>query len=1250
MRIAVDLQACQTAGSRNRGIGRYSMALIQAMARQAKGHDLRIVLNAAFADTIEPIRHALDGLVSPENIVTFHLPGHGVAYHQENTWQRLAAERMRQSFLESLAPDIVHVSSLFEGLGDDAVTSAAPFSHRFGSAVTLYDLIPLLHEETYLANPLTRSWYYDKLETLKKAELLLAISGHSRQEAIDALSLPEDHVVNISSAVDPIYRPLPLSAEDTASLKNRYGLTKPFLMYTGGIDYRKNIEGLIEAFSLLPGTLRERYQLAIVCKVSDDDRQRLGALARRHHLAGTDVVFTGYVSDEDLVGLYNITSLFVFPSLHEGFGLPALEAMACGAPVISSNTSSLPEVIGRTDALFDPSSVQAIATKMASTLSDDAYLAGLREHGLQQARLFSWDASAKRALEAFEHLHARRSDEARIVVPTQAARPRLAYVSPLPSEQSGIANYSAELLPQLAMHYDIDVIVDQPAVDDAWINATLPIRSPDWFEEHAEQYERVVYHIGNSALHKHMFAMLARHPGVVVLHDFFLGGLFNHLDAHGYLPGTFLHTLYESHGYHALIDCIKTGPGAASWKYPCNKSVLDNALGIIVHSDFSLRLAQTWYGDDSAANWRLIPHLRVLPENAERNAARKSLGLTDDDFLVCSFGLLGPTKLNDRLLRAWLQSPLAQSKRCHLVFVGQNNGGEYGMAFTSALSASGCRDRIKVTGYASQELYCHYLAAADAAVQLRANSRGETSGTILDCLAHEIPTIINAHGSSSDLPGDVLIKLPDEFADTELRDALAQLWSDTSLRQQLAQRAVQYVRQAHDPVHVGTQYRDAIENFARHSPLGGYQRLIRSLATIETDAKPSEQDLLSAAAGIALNQRPTPPRQILVDISELVQQDAKSGIQRVVHNILNTLLTAPPDGYRVEPVYVDGNHYVYARNFILASIGVQEREPWFALEDAPIEVRRSDIFLGLDLSPEIVPRNRHLFTDLRNQGVKVHFIVYDLLPALHPELFAEGVQPNFVRWLETVATLADGLVCISRSVADELLDWLATSSVQRLSPLQIGYFHLGADIAEHDPAPNHHAVADLLPAQANAHPAFLMVGTLEPRKGHAKVLSAFETLWAQGVQANLVIVGKQGWMVEQLVAKLSAHPEKNKRLFWFESASDALLLQLYQNSAALLAPSEGEGFGLPLIEAARHHLPIIASDLPVFREVAGEHALYFSNSSTDNLVEALQHWLMLNAEGNAPASAGMPWLTWAQSAEQLLNVVDRQNWYRTAGT
>ncbi len=161
-----------------------------------------------------------------------------------------------------------------------------------------------------------------------------------------------------------------------------------------------------------------------------------------------------------------------------------------------------------------------------------------------------------------------------------------------------------------------------------------------------------------------------------------------------------------------------------------------------------------------------------------------------------------------------------------------------------------------------------------------------------------------------------------------------------------------------------------------------------------------------------------------------------------------------------------------------------------------------------------------------------------------------------------------------------------------------------------------------------------------------QTLAAFEQLWKMGRDVNLVIVGRHGWHMEAFVERLKGHPELGQRLHWPSDVSDEYLDQIYATSTCLLAPSEGEGFGLPLIEAARHGLSILARDLSVFREVAGVHASYFSGLESTALAISVQDWLGLKAKGQVPQSTNMPRQTWAQSTAQLMKVLLGGHWYK----
>ena len=1228
MRIVIDMQGAQ-ASNRQRGIGRYTLSLAQAIARERGGHEVVLVLNGQFPDTIEPIRAAFQSLLPKSGIVVWSCPCPVNQLNGDHDVRRKSAELIREAYLSSLAPDVILVTSLFEGLVDDAVTSVRSFERSPLTAVVLYDLIPLIHRSTYLQNPVVDRWYQGKLKHLQQADLLLSISDSSGQEALDHLGMPRSAVVNISTAADAHFHPEARPDSERQRIRAVYGLPCPFVMYTGGIDPRKNIEGLIRAFARLPHALRAQHQLAIVCSIQPVDRERLQALASEEGLQGDAMVMTGYVPEEDLVTLYQLCKVFVFPSWHEGFGLPALEAMQCGRPVIASSTSSLPEVIGREDALFDPFDDAAIAARLERVLTDDDFRAQLEMHGPVQARKFSWSVTARRAIAAMEAMHAGR--ELAPALPKR--RPRLAYISPLPPEKSGISDYSAEILPALSQHYELEVVVAQEDVTDPWIKAHCPVRDVAYFKAHAAQYERVVYHFGNSSFHQHMFDLLEEHQGVVVLHDFFLSGIVAHMDVRGLNPQGWARALYRAHGYKAVSERFHARDTAdVVWAYPCNLEVLQRALGVIVHSSYSRRLAQAWYGRAADAGWVVVPHLRVPVEKVDRNGARKRLGLDARDFVICSFGLLGPSKLNDRLLAGWLSSRLAGDARCRLVFVGQNHAGDYGLELEKSIRKSECPDRILITGWADAADYRDWLAAADVAVQLRTRSRGETSGTVLDCMNYSLATIVNAHGSMADLPGDAVVILPDQFEDAALTQALEALWQEPARRTALGARAREIIEMHHQPEACVAQYAHAIERY--YQPAApDVPGLLAAIA--QTSPRLSASEWPAVAGAIATNHAPSPrAKRLFVDISELVQRDARSGIQRVVRNILREWLVAPPSGYQVEPVYAvaDQPGYRCASRFVCGFMDMPQ--DWAV--DEWIDAYPGDVFLGLDLQPLIVPAQADVLLDLKNRGIGVYFVVYDLLPLLMPQAFPPEGQALFQRWLDTV-TRFDGVACISNAVAGALTDWLAAHPPAAPHPFHVDWFHLGAEIQPHAASgagePQGDAKAFL--PQLGSGPSFLMVGTIEPRKGHAQTLAAFESLWREGLDVQLVLVGKQGWMVEVLVDQLRRHPERGRRLHWLETIGDEALDQLYGKASCLIAASEGEGFGLPLIEAAQHHLPILARDLPVFREVAGDHAAYFSGAGPEDLAGSVRTWLQLYQRGLQPRSNQMGWLTWRQSADAL---------------
>jgi Glycosyltransferase len=1245
MRLVIDMQGAQTA-SRFRGIGRYTLALTQEIARQRGEHEILLALNAAYSDTIEPIRAAFADLLPPDAIKVYEVPGSVDGRDAANDARRKVAEGMVEAFFASLQPDVIFIPSLFEEFGGEAVTSVHALHSTIPTAVTLHDLIPLIHRDVYLRDPAMLRWYYNKIDHLRRADLLLAVSDASGREGIQYLNMPENRVVTVANACDDHFHPISLNETERSYLATTYGIDRPFIMGTGDTDFRKNIDGLLRAFASLTTNLRNTYALVLVGHGVFHQKGHFLTLARLAGLQENQIIFTGYISDTDLALLYNACTLLVFPSWHEGFGLPVLEAMACGTAVIAANSSSLPEVVGRQDVLFAPRDDDAMAAKMTEVLQNPALRQELERHGLEQAKKFSWSISASRAWATLSHLQAAQSAQKGAVLLPAVRRPKLAFVSPLPPEETGIADYSAKLLPELARHYDITVIVQQDTVSDAWVQANAAIQDVAWLRQHAHEFDRVLYQIGNSGKFIPMFALMEEIPGVLVLHDFFLSeALASCKEDQPAYKKAWTKALYHSHGWSAVQERFKPDNAFESvMKWPCNLAVLQQALGVIVHSDFSRQLAKLYYGERAADGCAVIPHLRQSAEQADKSEARKSLNLQPDDFVICSFGVLRESKLNHRLLNAWLASPLSKDANCRLVFVGENQGEDYGHNLTKKIAESSAKDHIVITDWASEETYRTWLAAADMGVQLRSFSRGETSGTVLDCMNYGLPTVVTAHGSIAELPPDVVWLLPDAFSDAQLIEAITTLWQDAPRRRALGARGKARILSYHNPRICADQYAKAIEAAyaqAEQTLLGLTEVLPQLKPTLPVHEYPRLSEVLSA------NFPPQPrARQLLLDISELVQCDAKTGIQRVTRAILEQILLNPPVGWSVQPVYArtDRVGYRYARQFTCHFLNI----PGDWAEDAPVQAWAGDVFFGLDFQAQVVASQENTLIAWRNRGLAFYFLVHDLLPVLMPKVFPKGSREGHQRWLQVIGRF-DGIICVSRAVADEVYEWLQTFGEKRYRPLALYWSHSGADIANSIPSRGLPGDASSTLSNMQSRPTFLMVGTIEPRKGILQTLQAFDLLWQQGHDIHLVIVGKEGWKpvpehqrcdIPQTVQALRNHKQLGKRLFWLEGISDEYLEQIYAASTCLIAASYGEGFGLPLIEAARYALPIVARDIPVFREVTDGQALFFKDTrQLEVIAQAIRDWLALYAKDRHLRSDAVPHLTWAESVRNTLEIV-----------
>lgn len=404
MRIVIDLQGAQTE-SRFRGIGRFTTSIAKAIIENCRDHQVYLILNGLFSETISAICADFDGLIDPANIKVWSAPGPVRYMDEDKIWQREVAQLLREHFIASLQPDVLYIPSLFEGYVDDAVLSVGKFYNAAPVCVTLYDLIPLMNPDKYLnANSSYKSYYFERIESLKSASTLFAISESSRQEGVSNLGSYKGSIINSSIGSDDLFCIKDFSFNEKNEILKRFSLKDSFVFYTGGADERKNLNALIQSYADISKDLRESNQLVLAGRMPQSEVDRLKATAATAGLKQDELVFLGYIEDSDLVSLYNVCRLFVFPSWHEGFGLPPLEAMLCGAVVVGSNVSSIPEVIGYPDALFDPYSRSSIKDAIEKGLKDEDFRRRFKAHAVSQVKRFSWKDSANIIIDAMEKI------------------------------------------------------------------------------------------------------------------------------------------------------------------------------------------------------------------------------------------------------------------------------------------------------------------------------------------------------------------------------------------------------------------------------------------------------------------------------------------------------------------------------------------------------------------------------------------------------------------------------------------------------------------------------------------------------------------------------------------------------------------------------------------------------------------------------------------------------------------------------
>lgn len=713
--IIVDLQAAQSLGSGNRGIGRYTRDLVRAiMARHPDAVD-RFTYNPEL-----PSDPRLLDLVPHDRFVPV---------------TALAGEPI----------DVFHVTSPFESVPVEHLLPAAPI----GAVVaTCFDLIPYRFQERYLT-PRERAQYLARATLLHTCAAVVTDSASAADDCATLLGVPRDRITVIGGGTNEVFHPPADTLTERLEVLHESlpSLREGFVFVPTGMDWRKNIRGAMAAYAALPAELQAEHQLVIGCKVTHHQRRMLAGWAAEEGCTG-EVLVTGFVTDDDLVRLYQSADTVFFPSLYEGFGLPVLEARRCGARVICSNVSSLPEVMPLAAATFNPWSTADTAAVLERALVDAAFRAEL---DAAPDPGFTYELAADRVVGVYRSV----AESHRAAVARR--RPRLAVVTLLPPSPSGVADHSAGLLDELVRLADVTCFVaDDVATQATGVNATAgyPVRSLGLLPALARggAFDAVLYTMGNNAMHRPFVDLIREVPGHVLFHD------------------VRLTDCYSPEERQAVAE--RHYPGEADRRPLYAAEVARAAIGCLVHSRHAADLLAADCGVTAV-------DVGPLPMRAARPAGVEPIGaaVADDTVLIVTAGVADTVKQTHRFVAA-AELVLARRPGWRAAVVGL--GGERFVADGSPVVATG---RVGAAEYGD------WIGRATVLVQLRDRSNGESSAAVADALANGVPLVATDLGATSELPDDVVVKVPRDVTPAELADVIEALALDPARQAAMRQAA-----------------------------------------------------------------------------------------------------------------------------------------------------------------------------------------------------------------------------------------------------------------------------------------------------------------------------------------------------------------------------------------------------------------------------------------------------------------------------
>ena len=563
-------------------------------------------------------------------------------------------------------------------------------------------------------------------------------------------------------------------------------------------------------------------------------------------------------------------------------------------------------------------------------------------------------------------------------------------------------------------------------------------------------------------------------------------------------------------------------------------------------------------------------------------------------------GRVAPQKKHEDIIAAFAYYHNHFNPRSRLFIVGSaDEGNRYYVWLRDLVKEKGLDESVLFTGHVPFSQLLAYYRLADVFLCM---SEHEGFGVpLVEAMLFSVPVVAYRAAAVPETVGDAGI-IVDTKEPAAVAHAINRVVSDLTLR-----KTLQYLM------------RRRLEEFSYEKTAAKFDRYLN--AVLENRNLTEAFSDIKQEAKEELFLRDTPG--LLIDVTEITKHEWGTGIHRVVKNIFHQIYSQSEN---VVPVQNKAGKLITSYSYLSRTEGAE------AMPEKTPAFKQGDNILLLDNPWGQAAEFSEILELAAETGAKSYAVVHDLIPEQYPEVCdSEPMIREHVGWHTMLLQKADAVVCVSRATADAVAAYYEKMKFTRTRPLSLYCFHLGSDV----PVAEQTARQEIRNFVKKGK-TFLMVGTLEPRKGHMTVLQAWQKLPdSLRNDYHLLIIGANGWK-NDAIRKMLELPEFRENVLWPRDVSDGELLWAYGHADVLIAASLQEGFGLPLVEAAHFGLPLICSDIPVFREVTRGNADFFKVMDADALTKCLIRWMQSDRH---PDSRKIPIYSWQESAREVLDIL-----------